>query len=61
VKRYRTEITADNMIMLDRKGGGSEFGGDRAAGGIQSSASQSAPADKGEVPNEEVAIEDLPF
>lgn len=31
IKRYRTEIVADNMIMLDRKGAGP--GGDSAVGG----------------------------
>lgn len=60
VKRYRTEIVADNMIMLDRKG--ADSGGemmDRQAKGIDDSAG-GAP-----VPNEmeadEVKIDDLPF
>ncbi len=72
VKRYRTEIVADNVIMLDRKGassGDGEMGGytpsanmaPRKAAGIQ----QNQPAEGGDVnapaPQEEVAIEDLPF
>lgn len=69
VKRYRTEIVADNMIMLDRKGADSGSGGemmdrqvdlpDRQAKGIDDSAGGTP------VPNEmeadEVKIDDLPF
>jgi single-strand DNA-binding protein len=55
VKRYRTEIVADNMIMLDSRGGTS--GGSmmqRESGGMsQSQGSQ--------VPQGEIAVEDLPF
>ncbi len=64
VKRYRTEIIADNMIMLDRKSG--EMSGDsyqRDAGGISKgaddSAMENAPAPAGE--GDEVKIDDLPF
>ncbi len=63
VKRYKTEIVADNMIMLDRKGemiGGNEPG---FAGGLgrknESSDEVGGPAP---VMNEaDVTIDDLPF
>jgi len=65
VKRYRTEIVIENMIMLDRKGG-SEGGGDEQGfrGGINRSSTTSAgsaapvAAMGGE---DEVSIDDLPF
>lgn len=69
VKRYRTEIVAENVIMLDKKGAGPDgesgmsayTGAPRKAAGIQQNeAAQGvdmAPAPAGE----EVAIEDLPF
>jgi single-strand DNA-binding protein len=41
VKRYRTEIVADNMIMLDRAGGGAPAGG---GGQYDDSYSQGEPA-----------------
>ena len=73
VKRYRTDIVADNVIMLDRKG--ASMGDDggmpayasapRKAAGITG---QNANQDMGGAPDmaptpagEEVAIEDLPF
>ena len=73
VKRYRTEIVADNVIMLDRKGASTGDGGEmpsyasapRRAAGIQkqqtggemnAEVATGAPA-----PQEDVAIEDLPF
>jgi single-strand DNA-binding protein len=56
VKRYRTEIVAENMIMLDSKGGSSNF---------------AAPAGNGareeiiEIPEdpieEEIRVENIPF
>lgn len=71
-KRYRTEITADNMIMLDSRGGGAPM--DREAAGIPTeTASASEPAgapDAGEPvaagkdekkKEEDVSIDDLPF
>lgn len=63
VKRYRTEIVADNMIMLDRKGEMSGGGAPSYSGGI--SKSQGAGGDV-EAPvsshsEEDVTIEDLPF
>jgi single-strand DNA-binding protein len=41
VKRYRTEIVAENMIMLDRSGGGAPAGG---GGQYDDSYSQGEPA-----------------
>ena len=77
VKRYRTEIVADNVIMLDRKGAATEggdmgsygaepaYGGARKAAGIQpatSGAPANAPSENpAPVAEEEVTIEDLPF
>ncbi len=64
-KRYRTEIVAENMIMLDRKGETSGDYADRDAGGITKSAepkasgkAEKAPAGSAE---EDVKIDDLPF
>ncbi|MFH0776928.1 MAG: single-stranded DNA-binding protein [Patescibacteria group bacterium] len=54
-KNYRTEIIAENMIMLDSRGGGSFSAGSAPAA---KSAPQSAPAQTDE---EEVKIDDLPF
>ena len=73
VKRYRTEIVADNMIMLDRKGG--EFSGGMAAGVMGATAMQAphgginkSAQDEGvdmtsnaPVNGDEVSLEDLPF
>lgn len=65
VKRYKTEIIADNMIMLD--GGGSPGGGQnfnqapqaQAAPQAQSAAAPAQAASQG--PTEEISIEDIPF
>ncbi len=60
VKRYRTEIVADNMIMLDSKGAPvGDVGMDREAGGIaENTQAQREPA---AVSADEVTIDDLPF
>jgi len=59
VKRYRTEVVAENMIML---GGGNPAGGTRPAAGDASAPSyepvSSAPQ---EVVEEEIKVEDIPF
>lgn len=65
IKRYRTEIVADNMIMLDRKGAGLG-GGDLAAGGAMmdrkpAGIDAEAPADLPTVGEEGVQVSDLPF
>ena len=71
VKRYKTEIIADNMIMLDRKGGSDSsfsYGSQAEHGGMDSKSSRkSAPAQQNEqVPahtaaQNDVMIDDLPF
>lgn len=71
VKRYRTEIVADNMIMLDRKGapmgGGDEMmpyaGSQSPHAGIKKTTTSSGAADANAAPvaEEEVTIDDLPF
>ncbi|OGY54941.1 MAG: hypothetical protein A3A24_03390 [Candidatus Buchananbacteria bacterium RIFCSPLOWO2_01_FULL_46_12] len=59
VKRYRTEIIADNMIMLDTKGTSGETAG--------FSARQSGADDDGSQPEpptpagDEIKVEDIPF
>jgi single-strand DNA-binding protein len=68
VKRYRTEIVADNMIMLDRKGAVSGedamMGGNMQAqhGGLNKQSADNAPAaNAAPVTEGEVTIDDLPF
>ena len=57
VKRTRTEIIAENMIMLDTKGG--------ASGTMDTAGSQPASSDDFSQPvkpgEEEIQIEDIPF
>jgi single-strand DNA-binding protein len=55
-KNYKTEIVAENMIMLDGKGGSA--GGSYAAA---PAAVKNAPAPSGDDSAEEVQIDDLPF
>lgn len=65
VKRYRTEIVADNLIMLDKKGEpvampammDRENSGISQSSGAKSSGAQPVSADQGE----EVSLDDLPF
>lgn len=66
VKRYRTEIVADNMIMLDSKGGAMGGNFERKAGGINDAADNSFAGDEAPTPvgggaEEGVKIDDLPF
>ena len=69
VKRYRTEIIADNMIMLDRKGadsGGPEISVEREARGISKKADgdfagMEATGGSSAGTGEDVKIDDLPF
>jgi single-strand DNA-binding protein len=60
VKRYRTEVVADNMIMLDRKGG--EMGGGQDFGGGINKR-EDAPSKQGAavMMEDDVTIDDLPF
>lgn len=54
VKRYKTEIVAENMIMLDRGGA--------PGGGPAQSAGNSQPAPAEEPPEEEeIKVENIPF
>ncbi len=61
VKRYRTEVIADNMIMLDRKDGASEYGMDRQAAGINNSQADDFEPVAAGANDEEIKIDDLPF
>jgi single-strand DNA-binding protein len=56
VKRYRTEIVADNVIMLDRPGGAS--GPFSAAPDVPAEGSGEQPAGDGD---EEIQLENIPF
>lgn len=60
-KRYRTEIVADNMIMLDKKGDSLGVPMEREAGGVnmqEYDETAQAPVSSG---GEDVSIDDLPF
>ena|SRR5581483_546747 len=61
-KNYRTEVVADNMIMLGSKGEGAPAGGGAARQATPSAATsvsiQEQPAPNSE---EEIRIEDIPF
>ena len=64
VKKYRTEIICDSMIMLDTKGQAS--GGQSSQPQDQSQAqaqpqAQQAPQPKVDNPDEEISVEDIPF
>lgn len=56
VKRYRTEIIVDNMIMLD---GGP--GGNRGASGVGAVPPPEYSEPSSEVVEEEIKVEDIPF
>ena len=59
VKRYRTEIVADNVIMLDKKG---EGGAPMAASAAPAVEKTTPPATTGDAPAKgDVTIDDLPF
>lgn len=58
-KKYRTEVVAENMIMLDRKGGDS--GGRPQANEGFSSAPIERPQAPQSVSEEEISVEDIPF
>jgi single-strand DNA-binding protein len=55
VKRYKTEIVAENMIMLDRGGQGS--GSERQ----ERSQAQEAPSSDEPAQEEEIKVENIPF
>jgi len=56
VKRYRTEIVAENMIMLDSKGGTANFSAPAGAGAREEVIE--IPEDPSE---EEIRVENIPF
>jgi single-strand DNA-binding protein len=56
VKRYRTEIIAENMIMLDNKGGGSGYDNNQEV-----VVDNNPGDDKKNEGEEEIRVEDIPF
>ena len=66
-KKYRTEIIADNMIMLDRAGANASGGGNwskPAAASVSNdipTIQQDAPAISSESDSDEIKLEDIPF
>lgn len=61
VKRYRTEIIADNMIILDRAPQGA--GAARPAAAAANSGAEAIPVIERpiEAPTDEIRVEDIPF
>ena len=59
IKRYRTEVIADNMIMLDRAGAGT--GGESTPRMNRPAAPTAAPEPETPSGEEEINIEDIPF
>lgn len=59
VKRYRTEIIAENMIMLDSKGGASGDWDSNSGPQTTSQNNFSAPSQNND--EEEISVEDIPF
>ena len=57
VKKYRTEIVADNMIMLDGPRGSEKSGG----GNAPQANVQNAPSSFDANSEEEIKVEDIPF
>jgi len=55
-KKYRTEIIADNMIMLDKADGSSRAAAPQAQRAQADDYAQEAPA-----PADEINVEDIPF
>lgn len=59
VKKYRTEIIAENMIMLDSKGSGEWSGSQSAPKPSQANNNFSSPSQANN--DEEISVEDIPF
>ncbi len=62
-KRRTTEIVADNMIILDRAGAGSQAGGGfaPASSGFTPPRAGAAKDDPSQNPDDEIRVEDIPF
>jgi single-strand DNA-binding protein len=65
-KKYRTEVIADNMIMLDRKGdsqGGGNPGpaSEPSYNSPEAQAPQQPPQNNPQSTEEEIKVEDIPF
>jgi single-strand DNA-binding protein len=58
-KKNRTEIVAENMIMLDRSG--NTAGGAAPRGEAMASATAQSSTSAGAAESEEVRVEDIPF
>lgn len=61
VKRQRTEIVAENMIMLDRAPGQPSAVGYQPSGASQQQAAEQVPAMANAPREEEIKVEDIPF
>jgi single-strand DNA-binding protein len=59
VKRYKTEIVADNVILLSAAGGGSESGNSYSQ--VDSAPADATPKKTRAKVEEEISIEDIPF
>jgi len=60
-KRYRTEVVADNMIMLDRKSDSAGPSQTPAPSGPEEQAPAPMPAQTEQSHEEEISVEDIPF
>ena len=66
-KKYRTEIVADNMIMLDGGQGGAPMGNGNSNGGNSFDSNQGQSFTEEELPTiqqgggEDISVEDIPF
>ena len=62
VKRYKTEIVVDNMIMLDGPRGAAQAGAPADSGSGQGMPEEPPhPGDQGGVTEEVIKVEDIPF
>lgn len=61
VKKYKTEIVADNMIMLDRAGASTSSGGSANFEPVATSAVATEIPTANNQADEEIKVEDIPF
>ena len=59
IKKYRTEIVVDNMIMLDRKGAGAEPTGNAFTDAVSAAEQPQTTATEAKEP--EINVDDIPF